>query len=226
MKLSNKTIDIIKNFSTINQGILFKPGKVLKTVSPQKNVLAVANIEDDITKEFAIYDLNNFLTVVSLSDSNEFDFDDEHVIVSSKQGRSTIKYRFSMVSMIVTPPEKEVQFPEPEIQIKLNKEDLDWIFKTASVLATPHIGFSSDGSNVSVSAFDATGKKANVNKLNIAQGSGDVYHIHFKIESLKVIPGNYDLSISSKGVSHWKNTDVDVEYWITSETGSKYQKAQ
>lgn len=225
MKLSQKSIDLIKNFSTINQGMLFKPGKSLKTVSPQKNVLAVASIEDDISNEFAIYDLNNFLTVVSLQDSPEFDFDDMHVILTGKQGRSTLQYRFSSANMIVTPPDKDIQFPEPEIKLTLDKDDLDWIFRTASVLGTPHIGINSDGVDVYVTSFDSAGVNSHNNKLKFAVGNNDIYNIFFKIESLKLIPGTYEINISSKGVSHWKNKDVDVEYWITTEPGSKYQKA-
>ena len=226
MKLSNKTIEIIKNFSTINQGILFKTGKVLKTVSPQKNVLALANIEDEITNEFAIYDLNHFLSVVASSDTSEFEFDEDHVIVTAMQGRSEINFRFSTANMIVTPPEKDIQFPEPEIKINLAKGDLEWIFRTASILATPHIGIFSDGTNIFVSTYDATGAKSHSSKLKLGQSTDDIYNIHFKIESLKLIPGNYEINISSKGVSHWKNKDVDVQYWITTEPGSKFQKAQ
>jgi hypothetical protein len=226
MKLSAKTIDIIKNFSTINQGMLFKQGKVLKTVSPHKNVLATATIEDEFTNEFAIYDLNNFLSVLTLLDTAEFSFDEEHVLMSSKQGRAKLSYRFAQKSMIVVPPETDIKFPEAEIHIKVSKDDLEWLFKTASVLSTPHLGVYSDGNDVFISAFDAAGNKSHANNLKLDKSSGDIYNIHFKIESLKIIPGNYDINISSKGVSHWKNTDIDVEYWITTEPGSKFQKAQ
>jgi hypothetical protein len=225
MKFSQKTIEVIKNFSTINQGMLFKQGKVLKTVSPQKNVMALANIEDEITNEFSVYDLNNFLTVLSLTDNCEFSFDDEHVILNSKQGRGVVNYRFTAQNMIVTPPEKDIVFPEAEIKVTIEQEDLLWIFKTSSVLGTPHIGIYSDGNGVFVTAFDATGTGSHNTNLKFASGNGDVYNIHFKIDSLKIIPGTYEVHISSKGVSHWTNKNEEIQYWITTEPGSKYQKA-
>jgi hypothetical protein len=225
MKFSQKTIDVIKNFSTINQGMLFKQGKVLKTVSPQKNVMALANIEDEITNEFSVYDLNNFLTALSLTDDGEFDFDDQHVILKSKQGRGVLNYRFTPQNMIVTPPEKDIVFPEAEVKVTLEKEDLDWIFRTSSVLGTPHVGIYSNGADVFATAFDGSGTTSHTTNLKLASGNNDVYNIHFKIDSLKIIPGTYDISISSKGVSHWKNNNFPVEYWIKTEPGSKYQKA-
>ena len=225
MKFTQKTIEVIKNFSTINQGMLFKQGKVLKTVSPQKNVMALAHIEDEITNEFSVYDLNNFLTVLSLTDGSDFDFDDEHVVLNSKQGRAVLNYRFTAQNMIVTPPEKDIVFPEAEIKLTIEKEDLEWIFKTCSVLGTPNIGIYSDGKDVFTTAFDASGASSHNTNVKVASGNGDVYNIHFKIDSLKLILGNYDVEISSKGVSHWKNKEANIEYWITTEPGCKYQKA-
>jgi hypothetical protein len=225
MKFSQKTIDVIKNFSSINQGMLFKQGKVLKTVSPQRNVMSQAGIEDEITNEFSIYDLNNFLNVISLTDDAEFEFDDQHVVLKSKKGRGVLNYRFTAQNMIVSPPEKEIQFPEAEIKLTLEKDDLEWLFKASTVLGTPNIGIYSDGAEVFATAFDGTGSNSHSSNLKFADGNGDIFNIHFKIDCLKIIPGTYDVEISSKGVSHWTNKNEDIQYWITTEPGSKYQKA-
>jgi hypothetical protein len=116
MKLSNDTLSVLKNFGTINQGLFFKQGKILKTVSSHKNILAEVTIKEDIPAEFGVYDLNNFLSVVSLhKDDPSFEFDEKHVVICGNKGRSKIKYRFCEPTMIVTPPEKAIAMPDPEI---------------------------------------------------------------------------------------------------------------
>lgn len=231
MKLSQKTIEVIKNFSTINQGMLFKAGSQLKTVSPQKNILAVANIEDPIANEFAIYDLNQFLSILSLSTENQFDVEENDIIINNKidnvDGTTadiSVIFRSASKNMIVSPPEKEIQFPEPEVHLSIPVNIINTVFRTASILQSPHIGISSDGVDVYLSAYDVSGAKSHMCKIKFASGNGDVYSLHFKIDSLKLFPGDYELHISSAGVSHWKNKTSDVQYWITVEPGSTYQK--
>lgn len=233
MKLSKSTIDIIKNFSTINQGMLFKPGKQLKTVSPKKNILAVANIEDNIEGEFAIYDLNQFLSVVSLTDENSFNIEGDNLLISksveiqdNKKADISVVFRSAQKNMIVSPPEKDIQFPEPEIHLHMSEKVIDMMYRYASVLGSPHVGFESDGKDVYLSGFDSTGAKSHMSKIRFADGNGDTFSLCFSLENLRLFPGDYDLHISSKGVSHWKNKTVDVEYWITVNPGSTYQKGQ
>jgi hypothetical protein len=140
MKLSTETISVLKNFGAINQGIMFKKGKTLKTVSSHKNILAEVTIKEDIPAEFGVYDLNNFLSVVSLhKDDPSFEFDEKHVVICGNKGRSKIKYRFCEPTMIVTPPEKALVMPDPEINFALTAEDFDWILRAASVLSSPQI---------------------------------------------------------------------------------------
>lgn len=231
MKLSKSTVDIIKNFSTINQGMLFKPGKQLKTVSPQKNILALANIEDTIDGEFAIYDLNQFLAVVSLTDENSFEIEGNDLkitksvdISDSNKADISVVFRSASKNMIVAPPEKDIQFPEPEIHLTMTSKIIDMMYNYASVLGSPNVGFESDGANVYLSGFDSTGSKSHMSKIRFADGNGDTFNLCFKVESLRLFPGDYDLHISSQGVSHWKNKNVDIQYWITVEKGSTYQK--
>ena len=136
MKLSTETISVLKNFGAINQGIMFKKGKTLKTVSSHKNILAEVTIKEDIPAEFGVYDLNNFLSVVSLhKDDPSFEFDEKHVVICGNKGRSKIKYRFCEPTMIVTPPEKAIAMPDPEISFGLTAEDFDSVCESVGLLA-------------------------------------------------------------------------------------------
>ena len=227
MKLSNETLSVLKNFGAINQGILFKKGKTLKTVSSHKNILAEVTIKEDIPAEFGVYDLNNFLSVVSLhKDDPSFEFDSKHVVICGNKGRSKIKYRFCEPTMIVTPPEKQLTMPSPEISFELSGEDFDWIMRAANVLSSPQIAVESDGSKIQIVTLDLQNDSAHTDALEISDGNGDKYRMVFKTENLsKLMSGAYTVSISSKGISHFKHTTADLQYWITTETGSKFEKA-
>ena len=226
MKLSNETISVLKNFGAINQGILFKKGKTLKTVSSHKNILAEVNIKEDIPAEFGIYDLNNFLSVISLhKDDPSFEFDDKQVTIVGNKGRSKIKYRFTPANMIVTPPEKALTMPDAEIKFDLTAEDFDWVLRAAGVLASPQIAIESDGKKVSIVTLDLQNDSAHTDALEIANGNGNKYKMIFKTENItKVLAGTYEVSISSKGISHFKNKNLPLQYWITTEQGSKFEK--
>jgi len=223
MKLSNETISILKNFGAINQGIFFKKGKTLKTVSSHKNILVQANINEEVPADFGVYDLNNFLSVISLSSDPTFEFEDKNVVIVGNKGRSKTKYRFCEPSMIVTPPEKELSMPDPEITIDFSTEDFGDIMRTAAVLSSPQIAVESNGSKVSLITLDTANDSAHTNTLEIGSGDGKVYRMIFKTENLsKILPGSYTVNISSKGIAHFKNKDVDLQYWITTEQGSKF----
>ena len=226
MKLSNETISVLKNFGAINQGILFKKGKTLKTVSSHKNILAEVDIKEDIPAEFGIYDLNNFLSVISLhKDDPSFEFDDKQVTIVGNKGRSKIKYRFTPANMIVTPPEKSLTMPDAEIKFNLTAEDFEWVMRAAGVLASPQVAIESDGKKVSIVTLDLQNDSAHTDALEIADGDGNKYRMVFKTENItKVLAGTYEVSISSKGISHFKNKNLPLQYWITTEQGSKFEK--
>lgn len=227
MKLSNETLSVLKNFGNINQGIQFKKGKTLKTVSSHKNILAEVTINEDVPSDFAIYDLNNFLSVVSLhKDDPSFEFDDKHVVIVGNKGRSKIKYRFCEPTMIVAPPEKQLSMPEAEISFSLTAEDFDWVLRAASVLSSPQIAIESDGSKINIVTLDLQNDSAHTDSLEIGDGNGAKYRMVFKTENLqKILAGSYDVSISSKGISHFVNKNVALQYWITIEQGSKFEAA-
>jgi hypothetical protein len=227
MKLSKETIGILKNFGAINQGILFKKGKKLKTVSSHKNILAEVDIAEEIPAEFGVYDLNNFMSVVSLhKDDPTFEFDEKHVIICGNKGRSKIKYRFCVPTMLVIPPEKQIAMPEAEINFEFSSEDFDWVMRAASVLSSPQIAVESDGTTVSILTVDLQNDSAHTDALELCKGNGDKYRMVFKTENIsKIMMGDYDVSISSKGVSHFKSKTQSLQYWITTEIGSNFEKA-
>jgi hypothetical protein len=227
MKLSSETIGVLKNFGNINSGIFLKKGKVVKTVSSHKNILAQATIPDEIPADFGIYDLNEFLSVVSLhKDDLNLEFDSKNVVISGLKGRSKIKYRACDATMIVTPPEKALALPDPEIQFDMSAEDFRWILDAANVLGSPQISVESDGTKVTLNTLDVANDSAHTESLELdVEGSGSKYKMVFKTENMtKILSGSYEVKISSKGVSHFKNKKTAVEYWITTEVGSTFQK--
>ena len=224
MKLSSETLSILKNFGNINQGLFFKKGKTLKTVNSHKNVLAEVVIEEEIPSDFGIYDLNNLLSVMTLhKDDPLLEFDDKHVIIVGNRGRSKIKYRCCDSTMIVTPPEQSLVIPDPEITFELSNDDFEWILKSANVLSSPHIAVESDGKKINLVALNTQDDSTHVNSFEVGEGNGSKYQIIFKTENLsKILSGSYDVKISSKGISNFVNKNIPLQYWIATETGSKF----
>lgn len=227
MKLSNETLGILKNFGSINSGIFLNQGTILKTVSTHKNILAQATIPDDIPSSFGIYDLNEFLSVLSLhKDDLNLDFDSKNIVISGKGGRSKIKYRSCEAKMLVVPPEKPISMPDPEIEFELSAEDFRWILDAANVLGSPNISICSDGEKVTVNTVDLSNDSAHTESLEITSKSSEYkFNMIFKTENIsKILLGAYDVKISSKGISHFSNKKMSLEYWITTEAGSTFSK--
>jgi hypothetical protein len=225
MKISQETTAILKNFAHINQGIYFRKGNVVSTMSPGKNILSAATISDTIPQDFGIYDLNNFLSVASLfKEGPELEFDDKHVIIKGRGGRSKIKYRIADQSMIVVAPDKRPNLPTVDVKFTFSKEDFEWVLKTATVLGAPHVAIESDGTTVSLITFDEANDSSHVNSLELADvdPQGKSFKLVFKTENLKVIPDTYSVEISNKGLSAWTSTTAEIKYWITLEMSSVY----
>lgn len=215
MKLSNETLTVLKNFANINPGIEFKSGNKLTTISATKTVLAKAGIKDDFPQDFCIYDLNQFLSVQSLYKDGEIEFDNEHVIF--KLGRKKLNYRKTAKSMIVTPPDKELNLPSVDVEFTIKEEELSSVLKTASILQSPHISILSDGEKIYINTCDAKDNSAHIDSTEIADGNGKKFKALFLTENFKMISGTYQVQISSKGLSYFKNTKEDMQYWIAIE---------
>lgn len=223
MKLSKDTLTVLKNFASINDGIMFRKGNVLRTCDAQKQVLAETTIAETIDEDFGIYDLNKFLAVLGLHQDNsqlQIDMATKSAIINDTTGRSKITYRICDSTMIKNASDKSVKMPEPEVTFTLKQEDLEFILRSASILATPHIAVISDGNKVFVTALDDKNTSTHSNQLQVGDGNQKKYKMLFKTENMKMISGAYEVSISFKGIAHFKNTTKPLQYWIATELGS------
>ena len=222
MKISNKTLDVLKNFSEINQSILIKKGKKLKTVSTLKNILAHAEVEEDFPQDFAIYQLNEFIGVLTTMNNPDLTFNDKHVKLSQENGACT-KYFYAEPSVVVA-PEKDINMPSEDINFSLLEKQYNDLLKMSSILQLNDILVK--GCTKSNKIFLAvTNKKndtSNDYSLEVGEGVGEPFKMYFKTENLKMVAGDYDVNISSKGISHFKNKNSSLEYWIALEPDSKY----
>mgnify|MGYP003953871721 FL=1 len=219
MKISNETRDVLKNFSTINSGIRVKTGNKLETISNMKNILAIATIEESFPQDFAIYNLPEFLGATSLLDDPEFNFNPEKLSVEDTN--SKMDYFYASEGMVVA-PEKMITMPSSEVTFTITSTLLTDLQKASSVLGVNDLVLESDGTTVTLTVKDKKNATSNTFSRTVAEGNGDKYQMNFKIENLKILTGNYEVQVSSKGISHFKNTDVEVEYFIALEPDSSY----
>ncbi len=220
MKLSDTTISVLKNYSSINQNLKINVGNNLVTMSAMKNIVAKAKVAENFEKDVAIYDLNEFLAALSLFNNPELDFKDEYVIMGNEGSSKSLKYWYSDPS-VVTTVTKEITMPEPEVSFTLASEELSNITKAAAVIGVPDMVLE----NGVLTVTDKKNQTANAFSMDVVLGSQNDdtdYKFWFKVENLKLLTGTYDVSISSKRISHFKNTNVDVEYFIALEPESYY----
>ena len=225
MKISQGTMDVLKNYSEINQSIVIKEGNEIKTISALKNILSKAVVKESFPKDFAIYDLSTFIGFHSTMIQPDFEFKDDCVVLEDKNGKG--KYFYAEPSLVVTPPEKGIDMPESNIKFELKNEVLEDILKKANVLKLADIGLKSCPKSKSLYLY-ATNKKtdsSNDYSVKVGESNGeDKFNIIFKKDNLKIIPGDYIVTITN-GISHFKysNDKYDLEYWIALEADSKYK---
>ena len=220
MRLSDKTLMLLKNFSTINQSILFKQGNSLRTISVMKNILAEATIEEDIPKDFGVYDLNQFLNALSLHQKPELDFkNDGYTVISEDKARS--KYFFADPNVIVSPPEKEITLPTEDVCFQLNTNQLDKLLKAAAIYQVPDLSvIGEDGTSIVIR--DKKNDTSNHFSVTVGETTNN-FMFNFKVENIKILPGSYNVIISSKLLSRFTNTDIDVKYYIALEPDSTFE---
>jgi len=222
MKISTNTLDVLKNFSEINQSILINKGKKLKTVSALKNILAHAVVQDDFPQDFAIYQLNEFIGVLSTMNNPNLTFHDKYVMLSQENGACT-KYFYAEPSVVIA-PEKDINMPSEDINFTLLEKQYNDLLKMSSILQLNDIlvkGCSkSNGQYLAV-----TNKKndtSNDYSIKVGEGVTEPYKMYFKTENLKMVVGDYNVHISSKGISHFENMNIKLDYWIALEPDSNY----
>ena len=211
---------MLKNFSDINMSIEIKKGNILRTVSVQKNILAQAELEEEFPQDFAIYELNRFLGAVSLFDDPELTFNGKSTNIGTD--KHSVDYVYCDPSMIVTPPENNISFPDPEVKFTLTQNALSQVLKASNVLGTPEISVESDSGNINIKALDVNNDSTDTFTVALDEKSDSKFRFVFKTENMKMLPGNYDVEISSKGISHYTMQGQKLEYWIATEASSTF----
>jgi len=218
MKLSNETVSVLKNFSTINQNLVIKSGNKIATMSAMKNIVAKAEVLEEFPQEFAIYDLNEFLSAISLFSKPELEFENDFVMITEEGTSTSLKYWYSDPS-VVTTPTKDITMPECEVKFNLSSDTLSTVTKAAAVIGAPDMALESG----SLKVTDKKNDTANNYALDLdVDSQSDDYKFWFKVENLKLIQGSYDVQVSSKNISHFKNSTGSVEYFIALEPESAY----
>ena len=221
MKLSDSTLSLLKNFSTINQSILFKQGTKLRTISVMKNILAEATISEELPRDFGIYDLGQFLNGLSLHNNPDLDFQEDNYVVI-KEGRSRSKYFFADPQVIVTPPEREMNLPSEDVSFDLSTDQLDKLLKAAAIYQLPDLAVV--GANGVVKIVVRDKKNDTSNDFAITVGETDKqFSFNFKVENIKILPGNYEVVVSSKLLSRFRSKNQDLTYFIALEPDSTFE---
>jgi hypothetical protein len=220
MKLSDSTLSLLKNFSTINTSILFKKGNKLRTISVMKNILAEATVSEEFPKDFGIYDLNQFLNGMGLHNSPELDFrEDNYVLI--KEGKMRSKYFFADANVIVTPPDKSMELPSEDVSFELSTDQLDKLLKAAAVYQLPDLSVEGGEGVVKIVVRDK--KNDTSNSFSIVVGDTEsIFSFNFKVENIKILPGTYDVVVSEKLISKFTCKNYDLTYFIALEPDSTF----
>ena len=222
MKLSSDTMNILKNYATINQNLMIKEGKELTTMSAMKNIIARAEVEEEFPQEVAIYDLNEFLSCLSLFQSPNLEFDSTFVTITEENNPKTaLKYFYSDPS-VVTTPSKMITMPSNEVTFTLDSSTLSDITKASAVISSADLVLENTNGTPSLTVKDKKNDTANSYSRGVeTQGEGK-FSFFFKVENLKLMDGKYTVEVSSKNISHMKNESTPIEYWIALEPESNY----
>ena len=217
MKLSDETVSVLKNYSTINQNLMIKSGQALTTMSAMKNIVAKSTVAENFERDIAIYDLNEFLSILSTYDDVDIEFCESFLIL--REGNKNTSYPYSDPS-VVTSVTKDITMPECEVKFSLSSDILSNVQKAAAVIGAPDMVLESGSLRVT----DKKNDTANAYSTEVVNGTDDMdYKFWFKVENLKLLPGTYDVSVSSKRISHFKNTNVNIEYFIALEPESYFK---
>lgn len=218
MKFSKETIAVLKNYSSINPNIMLK-GSVLTTISPQRNVVASVSVEEKFPVDFGVYDLSQFLGVLSLFSDPDVTFTEK--VATFKEGKNSIKYYAADAAVLKLPPDKQIKFPNSDVALKITSTQLGQVIKTAGVLGAPDFSIVGDGETISLVVGDL--KVDTGNQFSIELDSTDMtFSANFKVENLKMIVQDYSVEISSKGLSKWTAESGDMTLYVALESTSKF----
>jgi len=222
MKLSEATLELLKNYAAIQDGIFIKKGNLLRTVSKEKTILAEATIDETMPVDFGIGELTQLLAILSLhKQTPDLDIDGNNLVISGLDGRSKITYRCCDASAVKPAPDKNIVVPTQDATFLLTEADMEWAMKCASVLGCPNIAVVGQGGFLSLQLLDGANDAAHTDTLRVETHTGPDCFFMFKTENWKMLPGSYKVTISSKGVSHFENTARKLAYWIALEQKAK-----
>ena len=221
MKLSDNALAILKNFAGINNSILVKQGNKLRTISVAKNILAEATVTEEFSKDFGIYDLNQFLNGLSVHQSPELDFTNDGYVVI-KEGRSRSKYFFADPNVIVTPPEKAINLPTEDVCFELSTAVLEKLLKAAAVYQVPDLSAIGENGVVKLVIRDKKNDTSHGHEEVVGETDKN-FVFNFKIENIKVLPGTYDVIVSQKLLSRFTSQNHDLTYYIALEPDSTFE---
>lgn len=229
MILSDDTLNVLKNFATINPNLVFKPGQRLSTISEAKTIMAKAEIVEDFPQEFGIYDLNEFLSVYGLIENPQLNFEEKSVLISNTVGgdiptnQQKIKY-FYAERDILTTPQKDISMPEAEVGINLTEDVMNQVRKAAAVLGHTELELSGENGVITASVSDSRDATSNSFSVEVDRDNSCKNEFNFviSIPNLKLLPGDYFVSISSKLISNWTNSNYPIEYFIALEKNSEF----
>ncbi|MEC7713292.1 MAG: DNA polymerase [Candidatus Thermoplasmatota archaeon] len=220
MKLSEKTLTVLKNFAGINNSILVKEGTQLRTMSVAKNILAEAEIEEDFPRQFGVYDLNQFLNGLSLHQDPEMDFSEESYL-TIREGRRKVKYFFADPQVIISPPDKQITLPSEDVHFELESGALDKLLKAAAVYQLPDLCVVGEAGVVKLVVRDKKNDTSNSYSVDVGETDKE-FSFNFKVENIKIIPGSYDVIVSSKLLSEFTNSTYNLKYYIALEPDSTF----
>ena len=220
MKLSDNALAILKNFAGINNSILVKQGNKLRTISVAKNILAEAEIREEFPRDFAIYDLNQFLNGLSLHQDPDLDFNQDSYL-SIKEGKRRVKYFFADPNVIIAPPEKEITLPSQDVCFQLDSVTLEKLTKAAAVYQLPDMSAIGENGVIKLVVRDKKNDTSNEYAIIVGETSDD-FEFNFKVENIKIIPGAYEVVVSSKLLSQFTNTQHNLKYYIALEPDSTF----
>ena len=223
MKVSEKTINLLRNYANINQSIEFREGNVLKTVSPLNTILASVEVEEQFTRTFPIYELNRFLGTLALFQNPELDFTDNGGVISDENHEATYRYCGSS-SMFQTPPEKNITFPDAEVSFELSQDQFKKTINAANTLGLPEVVVEGNGSDIQLVVSDTGNASSDIFSTKVGT-SDKTFRMIFKTENLnKIMEGTYDVSLSSKRISHFTRKGDSLQYWIALEQNSTFEE--
>lgn len=221
MELSSQTMQVLNNFASVNSNIVITTGNVLRTVSESKTILARATIDEEFPKGFGIYELNEFLSALSLVESPRISFGENNMDISDGSGRSSIKYFYSDPSILTT-TSNEIVMPEADVKFRLDRETMNRIKKAASVLGHSEVSVRNVDGVIVLTVADNENSTSNAIDIAVdGESTSEDFKYVFSISNLKMIEGDYDVSLSSKLISHFVNTESNVEYWVALQKTSK-----